>query len=237
MIIQRIGKTEAGEVFHRFWWASPYRAVTSTVARNLAETTDAPSVFFMDRLSRGALLLAEAYARKGTLIVFEPSAREEPHLLREAIGLTHILKYSDELQEFVGDLRATPLLEIKTLADQGLRYRSRIPKCRSDGWAFLPPYAVPRIKDVAGAGDWCTSGIIHKLGQQALRGLLRMGPRELHDALNVGQALAAWNCQFEGARGGMYSVTPSKLWRHLDSIRANGARHEAQCRRSNPVVH
>ena len=62
------------------------------------------------------------------------------------------------------------------------------------------------MEDTAGAGDWCTAGIIHRLGQQGLRGLQQVTAAQLQDALCFGQALAAWNCGFEGARGGMYSV-------------------------------
>ena len=53
------------------------------------------------------------------------------------------------------------------------------------------------------SGDWCTAGLLAKLaagGQERMRGAGAEGVRE---ALRYGQALAAWNCAFEGARGGI----------------------------------
>jgi fructokinase len=99
-----------------------------------------------------------------------------------------------------------PLLEIETFSEEGLRYRSRLPSGESNGWEWLKAYAVEQVKDMAGAGDWCTAGVIHRLGQQGLQGLQQVTSAQLLNALYFGQALAAWNCRFEGARGGMYSV-------------------------------
>jgi hypothetical protein len=45
-----------------------------------------------------------------------------------------------------------------------------------------------------------------------------MTPEQLYEALCFGQALAAWNCSFEGARGGMYQVTKEALQSEITSI-------------------
>src|SRR5207253_1304143 len=38
---------------------------------------------------------------------------------------------------------------------------------------------------------------------------------ELKESVRFGQALAAWNCRFEGARGGMYEVTKKDFDRDI----------------------
>src|SRR5262249_7456775 len=65
----------------------------------------------------------------------------------------------------------------------------------------------PVVKDTAGAGDWCTAGLLHQIAQDGAAGLLRLTPEDLESALRFGQALAAWNCGFVGARGGMEQAT------------------------------
>ena len=216
IIVQQISHNAAGKAFHTFSWSCPrcgallprYKAVLASDAGDIAAQIEPPTVFFLDRVSRGALMLARASAAKGAIVVFEPSGVGEPRLFREALALAHILKYSHERLGHLGELELAvgPLLEIETLSEEGLRYRSTLPACASYGWERLDAYAVDHVQDAAGAGDWCTAGIIHGLGQQGLQGLQHVTSVQLLDALCFGQALAAWNCGFEGARGGMYGV-------------------------------
>lgn len=52
-----------------------------------------------------------------------------------------------------------------------------------------------------------------------------MTPAQLQDALRFGQALAAWNCGFEGARGGMYNVDKKQFESGVRQIMAgNGTK-------------
>ena len=106
--------------------------------------------------------MARASAAQGALIVFEPSSVGDSRLFHEARALTHILKYSHERLGHLSEGEATdgPLLEIETFGEEGLRYRSRLPSSASQGWEGLKAYAVDQVKDAAGAGDWCTAGII-----------------------------------------------------------------------------
>jgi fructokinase len=176
------------------------------------------------------------------MVVFEPSSIGEPRLFQEALALAHILKYSHErvgqlreVESAVGSWRHCvgagsaarrdlPLLEIETLSEEGLRYRSKLLSCASHGWERLHAYTVDHVKDAAGAGDWCTAGIIHRLGQKGLQGLQHVTSVQLLDALCFGQALAAWNCGFEGARGGMYSVDKETFRCDIEQIMSGKGR-------------
>jgi sugar/nucleoside kinase (ribokinase family) len=216
IIVQRIAKTSSGLPFHRFSWTCPncgswlpgYRPVPASVTGNVLSQLESPKVFFLDRVSRAALILAKAFAERGALIFFEPSGVGEPRLFREAYSLAHILKYSHERVKLLQNMGGGtgPPLEIETLGAEGLRYRSRISGARSDGWERLEAYEVVDLRDAAGAGDWCSAGIIHRLGQLGSGGFLRARSPQVEEALRLGQALASWNCGFPGARGGMYSV-------------------------------
>jgi hypothetical protein len=223
VIVEHIRHNAAGKALHTFSWSCPrcgavlprYKAVLAADARAIAAQIEHPQVCFLDRVSPGAIILARASAAQGALVVFEPSSIGDPRLFREALALAHILKYSHERMGPLDAMVSTggPLLAIETLGEEGLRYRSKLPLCEANDWEWLNAYAVDDVKDAAGAGDWCTAGIVHRLGQQGLQGLQQVSATQLLDALCFGQALAAWNCGFEGARGGMYSVT-KKVFRY-----------------------
>ncbi|MFN8333455.1 MAG: hypothetical protein U0T81_19955, partial [Saprospiraceae bacterium] len=42
--------------------------------------------------------------------------------------------------------------------------------------------------------------------------------QQIADGIRFGQALAAWNCQFEGARGGMYTVSKKQFQQQVNEI-------------------
>jgi fructokinase len=170
-------------------------------------------VFFFDRVSRGALSLARASAQHGALIVFEPNGVKDGRLFREALQVCHIIKYSHER---VGPFRMLDKcegrkLEIETLGDEGLRYRLLEGRGRTARWKELGPYPLSDFKDAAGAGDWCTAGILYSLGQHGAAGLAQAGTRKIEHALSLGQALAALKCRYEGPRGIMYALKKDQL--------------------------
>src|SRR5207237_516214 len=97
-------------------------------------------------------------------------------------------------------------LEVQTLGHRGLRYR--MDETRSGvlgGWRELGAFSVDRFADASGAGDWCTAGIIDGLCRGGSRALFQAQESSIVAALNIGQAMAAWNCGFDGARGAMYA--------------------------------
>ena len=63
------------------------------------------------------------------------------------------------------------------------------------------------MQDAAGAGDWCSAGMIHNLCKKGRVALETLKVKELETSLQYGQFLGAANCCFFGARGLMYNLT------------------------------
>lgn len=224
IIIQQIRKRRDGTPTHRFSWACPtcgewlpgYKAVTTDAVDSIEPNLDGASVFFFDRLSRAALQLAKKAADKGAVVVFEPSAKSDPKMFAEALQLAHIVKYADQRLDSPEGLMANTnavLVEVQTLGEKGLRYRHRLAKGISN-WLALTAIRAPRVADTCGSGDWCTAGLVSRTCLGGVVGLKQGGATQLKLALRYGQALAAWNCGYEGARGGMY-VTERKAFDKL----------------------
>ena len=219
IIIQEIRRDRVGIPTHRFSWSCPrcgqwlpgFKAVTLGAVDVVASSLRGSSVFFMDRISRAALILAARAAEEGAVVVFEPSAKSDPKLFNQAIQLAHVVKYADQrMSEAGGTMQngTATLLEVQTLGSKGLRYRHRLGH-RVSKWLHLDAVPAPRLSDTCGSGDWCTAGLVAKIAASGQTGLRAGGAEGIRDALRYGQALAAWNCAFEGARGGMYAVDPS----------------------------
>lgn len=215
IIIQEIRRGRDGSPTHRFSWACPrcgqwlpsFKPVTRHAVDAVGDELDGAQVFFMDRLSRAALTLAARAADAGAIVMFEPSGKSDPKMYAEALQLAHIVKYADQRLREAGGAMASDsatILEIQTMGVEGLRYRHRI-ATQSD-WTHLPAVSAPQLLDSCGSGDWCSAGLLSKIAGAGLPGLKRADTENLTSALRYGQALAAWNCAFEGARGGMYAV-------------------------------
>lgn len=215
IIIQEIGRGRDGSPTHRFSWACPrcgqwlpsFKPVTRQAVDVVGEGLNGAQVFFMDRLSRAALTLAARAADAGAIVMFEPSGKSNPKLFAEALQLAHIVKYADQrLSDATGAMASdsATILEIQTLGTEGLRYRHRL--ARPSNWTHLPAISAPQLLDSCGSGDWCSAGLLSKIAGAGLSGLKSASIDNLTSALRYGQALAAWNCAFEGARGGMYAV-------------------------------
>lgn len=233
IIVQVIRREQRGSPTHRFslscpacgTWFPSFRAVTRRAAQEVIDNIVtlkpagfAPKVFFFDRVSRGALLLAKAFAADGALVVFEPSGVGDPSLFAEALAVSHVLKYSHERLSRLGTRRMTHscLLEIETHGAAGLRYRSSLNGSRA--WQALEAIGAPDTVDTAGAGDWCTAGLLSQLATSGLGGLANASPNDLKDGIRFGQAAAAMACSYEGARGVMYTHSRTIFEQEVSSI-------------------
>lgn len=213
IVLERIELSKNGVPKHRFLWNCPdcssyfppFRAVLRTQVDLIKEKIDKPDVFFADRVSRSVVELARHYRSRGSIIYFEPSAGGDAKLFREMLRLCDVLKYSAQRARTFADLlrHHSAHLEIETFGEDGLRFRTRRAFTR---WHSLSAFEV-KIKDTAGSGDWTTVGFISKLlgsGKPPLRSATR---QDINASLEHGQAAAALNCRFEGARGVMYHLS------------------------------
>jgi sugar/nucleoside kinase (ribokinase family) len=221
IIIQYIRRDDHGGIVHKFSFKCPvcgrhlsgFRPVPVRDVRKSMGKMPRPQVFFFDRCSPGAIEMASRFRAGGAIVVFEPSSRNDNALFEQALGVAHIVKYSHERlsrKEAIGPSDPNWLF-IETLGQEGLRFLCQLPGYRTEGWEHMPSLPVEQYKDAAGAGDWCTAGLIACLGADGAEGMEHHGEEEIRFALQRGQSLAAWNCGYEGARGGMYSTQGEKL--------------------------
>jgi fructokinase len=228
IIVQEIRRGRDGSPVHRFSWACPscgqwlpsFKSVTTDAVETVAAKLPGASVFFMDRLSRAALSLAEQASEEGAVIVFEPSGKSDARLLAEALKLAHIVKYADQRLAAIDGVMArgsATLVEIQTMGSTGLRFRHRLSR-RLSAWTHLPAIPAPTLADSCGSGDWCTAGLLARATEGGLNGLRRAGVAGIEEGLRFGQAMAAWNCGFEGARGGMYAVDQTVFSAQVNAI-------------------
>lgn len=246
VIVQRIRRLASGQTRHSFSWRCPscgaylpgYKPVLASAVEQMALKVGPADVFFLDRLSRGTLLLAQICKRRGAVVVFEPSGIGDPQLFREAWGIAHIVKYSHERLHDLAELdlptqeRSSALLEIETVGADGLRFRSHLPRARTEGWVSIDAFPLAQPRDTSGAGDWCTAGILDVLARNGAAGLKSISMATLEKAMRYGQALATWNCRFEGARGGMYEATRATFAAAIKQIlKGSSTGEEAEQRR------
>jgi len=199
-------------------WLPRHQAVRIDQARSVERRLPGSRVFFFDRVSRAALLLAGQARLSGAVVMFEPGARQDPSLFNEALRVADIVKYSHERLPdlFERERDEGPPLEIVTLGAEGLRYRSRLPHAVGSG--MLSGYAASNTGDAAGSGDWCTSFVLDSLAREGRKKFIETRTSALEDALQLGQAAAAWNCGFEGARAGMHKLAADDLQTLLASV-------------------
>lgn len=228
IIVQEIRPSPDGIPTHRFSWICPrcgewlpgFKAVTLNAVDIVAPNLPGTAVFFMDRLSPAALKLAARASSEGAVVMFELSSKVDPKLFAEVLGLAHIVKYADQRRKEVSSAMprgSATLVEIQTLGAKGLRYRHRFDH-RASSWIHMEAVPAPLLADSCGAGDWCTAGLLAKAASRGLATFRKNGEEAIHSALRYGQALAAWNCGFEGARGGMYATSREDFDAQIDSL-------------------
>jgi len=227
IIIHRIKSDKQGKPIHRFefkdpetgYWLPQLKPITKNVAAEVLQRNANPEVFYFDRLNPGTYELAKNFKAQGAIIVFEPSSIKDMDEFEQFLEVTDILKYSHERLPDYKTIFRSPrcFLEVETRGKEGLLYRS---KNHTDPtrWHIIPGFDLGEIQDAAGAGDWCTAGVIHLLCAGGQKELFKIGVRRLHKALQFGSTLGAMNCFYDGARGLMYHFTKQQLLLKVDKF-------------------
>jgi fructokinase len=220
VVVQRICTAINGDRYHRFEWKAPvtgvslprYRPLPERIALEVSTQLPQPQVFFFDRPAKSALFLARQAKERGALVFFEPTSIGERDVFKECLEVADVLKYSAERIDSLSHLGkiVRPSLEIQTHGDEGLRY-SLESGAQKRVWKRLAAIPVTAFKDAAGAGDWCTAGILDVLGRKGRAWFLNASDRQISSAIRHGQSLASVNCSFEGARGAMYRLSKAQL--------------------------
>jgi len=145
VIVERIRRDTQGHPFHTFSLSCPacgrrlpsYQPVTSSAMTELlGQHPKLGEVAFIDRVSRGALDLAQYTVSNGGIVVFEPSSIRDERLFKEMMLTAHIVKYAQETLAEYGELSWSDAtrLEIQTLGRGGVRFRSNLGVYRRYGF-------------------------------------------------------------------------------------------------------
>jgi fructokinase len=171
-----------------------------------------PTVYFFDRANPATVWLADEYARRGCLVVFEPSVSPDAALLHRALELARVVKHSDDyvLPSAFAEPTTREQIRITTHGASGLEVRHGRRRAH-----VLPAFATLAV-DTAGAGDWTTAGFLHHFAKIA-----KPTSSDIISALRFGQALAALNCSTLGARG-IVSLTRRTVLCHVKAALREG---------------
>tara|TARA_R110002072_G_scaffold287464_4_gene453130 strand:- start:1932 stop:2963 length:1032 start_codon:yes stop_codon:yes gene_type:complete len=216
IIIHRILESPLNEPKHRFEFRNPnngkwlpsFRPVLAKKVDSIKNNLPKIDVFYFDRTSRSSIELANYAKSQGALIFFEPSSSRDTKQFEECLKISDIIKFSDQrIKSYKEDYpHIQTVLEIETTGKNGLNYRFN-----SNRWKSLSSFSIDNAIDTAGAGDWCSAGIIEQLISNKGNQLMNINEENLCNALKYGQALGAVNCLFSGARGLMYEINKSTL--------------------------
>jgi len=218
VIVEKIRTDRNGIPFHTFSFYCPscnrrfpgFQPVTANAIEITKKMVESSDVLFIDRVSKSSAILAEIATKAGVTVVFEPVSVKDSKSFSYILEIADIVKYShDRIDELPSSSSKKGRVDIQTLGRGGLRFRSP----GETNWQHLQAEATESLVDAAGAGDWLTAGLLYAL-QRRSAGLpikRNLKQESLVRALTVGQRLAAWNCSFRGARGGMYSDSKSRI--------------------------
>lgn len=209
---------------HRFTFVCPSfqnrlpqgNPLTIRTANNLSIDWKSVGLFFFDSPLPSSLVLARQAVKSGCVVMFEPYRLEDSRKFRDAIAVSDVLKYAEEvgnppLDGLLPKSGKIPRLIIETMGAAGLRFRLRGGANILSKWIKQPAFDPSDPKDSASAGDWCSAGFI----KQFLSGPTdrHWNHRYIARALRYGQALAAGSVSFLGPRGYSDCVTASDIHR------------------------
>ncbi|MCR5863554.1 hypothetical protein LRS05_16135 [Flavobacterium sp. J372] len=229
IIIHRILKDGDGKPKHKFEfkipqtniWLPSYKPVLASSVKDIISKKRSCNAFYFDRVNRSSIELAKYYKGLGAVIVFEPSSIVDNKQFKECLSISDIVKFSKDRISNYETLYPEPNapLEIETLGEDGLRFR--IKNRNNNKWMYNPAYKLDNWTDSAGAGDWCTAGIINELAFDGANSFYNASTEEIQQSLKIGQILGAINCLYDGARGAMYNLDLKSVTTMVDCILHN----------------
>ena len=162
-----------------------------------------PALFFFDRSGPTTIKLAIEARKAGALVMFEPGSFRSNDNFKAALQISDVVKYSvrqtgQSIEPWLHTAVRKPFLVVETMGGKGLRYMTRS-GLHNFIWKHQEPFVVDSPTDQAGAGDWCSAGLISRLLRTSTPERWRR--RTIGRALAFGQALAAASIRFEGPRG------------------------------------
>lgn len=226
LVIEKIIATGSGNPKHSYilkcptcgTWYPRYRPIPLKNTVDIIKRMPRVHIFYMDRLNKSSLELMHAAKKQGAKIMFEPSSISDLSIFKECLLKVDILKYANpklkNIKEITDSINIP--LEIETHSSSGLRYRVMNTFSVKRKWKHVKAFQVYDLIDAAGSGDWCSAGLLHVLRKNSEYSLINI--EEIETALLFGQALAALNCRFEGARGSMYVLEKENFLFHLQEI-------------------
>ena len=178
----------------------------------IIEKSKGYNVLYSDRSSPGISILRDYFNKSDNWTVYEPnSARNFKAFMKNSLS-SKIVKFSAERISIKSAevLRSNAdnsdiVLIVQTNSQNGLNFCYRKKNYKISDWVHLKSQPVPKLVDTTGAGDWCTTGLIHVLVGNNHKSKKWLIKDEVISALQYGQALAAISCAFVGAQGLIYA--------------------------------
>ena len=187
--------------------------ISLATARAVEDKLCQSQCFFLDRATPASLRLADLAASTGLLVMFEANHIRPSSRNSAAAELSHVVKYSNdvdrETQRWLPRPDARTEVIVQTLGADGAKYRVRRADRSWGDWVRVPCILARFIEDTAGAGDWCSSGILHDLLRTRLR--RRFTEKSIRRALQFGQALASMSVSFRGPQGLLNQATGAEI--------------------------
>ncbi len=220
-VIEELVRDNYKYINHRFFTTCPecgkklpsVKPVSKNFVNTISNLVEDFDVFYADRCSPGIDLLKETFKKKNGWVIFEPnSTRNFSAFIKNALN-SHIVKFSSErisissankLKEAAA--KSAIVLIIHTIGKDGLYFCYRKKDKKISKWIHLPSQPLPnKVRDTSGAGDWCTTGLLHVLINNNRKVKKWLPKEEIISSLQYGQALAAISCAFIGAQGLIYA--------------------------------
>jgi fructokinase len=206
----KFGCSVCGRPYHRYRPLAPAKVSKLLSCERLAD------VFFFDRPGAAALALAEAHAKAGRLVVYEPSSAGNAGAHRRAGACADVIKYSEEqaakFEKYFPEYPPIHQLRTVTRGDKGVLFR-----LGPEAWREQPAYSVSAV-DAGGAGDWMTAALLDCLGLHR-----PWQVADVEEAVHWAQGVAAVSCLVPGARLLASVLEPGVLRQQVKALLSEGA--------------